>query len=137
MDLQQQASLTSRLVEWDSGEPSCCLLTPSSSRLFPCSPSSFLLFSYLLISSPSTLFLSSALSWSEEMIQRSIHSLSDCSFSPLCPAVLPHCHSGSNERSDGHGWYSRCHCASCRPRLCLFLLSEQMTKQQSTEGLHM
>lgn len=30
---------------------------------------------------------------STETIQRSIHPVSDCSFSPLCPAVLPHCHS--------------------------------------------
>lgn len=37
---------------------------------------------------------------STEMIQRSIHIVSDCSFSPLRTAVLPHCcHSVSHERS--------------------------------------
>lgn len=42
--------------------------------------------------SASPRLVSSPVLSSTEMIQRSIHIVSDCSFSPLCPAVLPHCH---------------------------------------------
>ncbi len=60
------------------------------------------------------------------MIQSSIHSLSDCSFSPLCPAALPHCHSGFNERSGSHGWYSCCYCAFIGDsRVCCFVICSE------------
>lgn len=60
------------------------------------------------------------------MIQSSIHNLSDCSFSPLCPAVLPCCHSGSNERSDSHGWYSHCYYAFIGNRyVCCFVICSE------------
>lgn len=120
MDLQQWGFLRSQLVKRDSGDLFCYLLTPSRSppRLCPSllclSPLHFPLGFFFFQSLSSQFFPSSVLSSSfssAEMIQRSIHSLSDCSFSSLCPAVLPHCHSASNERSGSHGWYSRRYCA--------------------------
>lgn len=119
MDLQRWGFLRSQLVKRDSGESSCYLLTPSGSPPHLCSfllcRSPFTFSSWFLFQSPSSSFSSSSVLSSSfssaEMIQRSIHSLSDCSFSSVCPAVLPHCHSASNERSGSHGWYSRCYCA--------------------------
>lgn len=67
----------------------CCRLTPrpsvsSSTQCFP-EASAFL-----------RLVPSRLLSCPPQMIQRPIHIVSDCSFSALCPAVLPRCHSLSH-----------------------------------------
>lgn len=41
----------------------------------------------------------------------------------LVPAVLPHCHSASNERSSSHGWYSWCYCPfTCYSYVCCFVI---------------
>lgn len=60
------------------------------------------------------------------MIQRSIHTVSDCSFSLFCPAVLPHYHSGSNERSGSPRWYNCCHCSFiCDDSVCCFVICSE------------
>lgn len=127
VDLQHRRSLRSQLVKWDPGDPSCYLLNhsvrsfpPFSLQLkFSSSPQRSILsppsFDFLSDHHLSDFILLLQHSLSSPLlkmkIQRSIHSLTDGSFSPRCPAVLSHCHPAANERSPSHGWYSCCYCA--------------------------